>query len=139
MSHTNQVARRWFLRQCGVGLGSMALSQLLGAAAAVFGELEPGAEELGIGINEGRAVTLEKIGRRQRAVEFGELRLIVEHLQVAGRAGHEQEDDVLGLRRKMRLPRCTRVVRGSVSALLEERVQRDGAQSNAALLQKPPA
>src|ERR1700736_4484196 len=27
-----QIARRWFLRQCGVGLGAMALGQLLGAS-----------------------------------------------------------------------------------------------------------
>ena len=29
--HTNakQIARRWFLQECGVGLGAMALGQLL--------------------------------------------------------------------------------------------------------------
>src|SRR5580704_12402498 len=27
-----QIARRWFLQQCGVGLGAMALGQLLGAS-----------------------------------------------------------------------------------------------------------
>src|SRR5438874_9533073 len=30
-ANPKQLARRWFLRECGVGLGAMALSQLLGA------------------------------------------------------------------------------------------------------------
>ncbi|HTN02397.1 MAG TPA: DUF1501 domain-containing protein, partial [Planctomycetaceae bacterium] len=32
-SHRQLVARRWFLQQCGVGLGSLALTDLLGQAA----------------------------------------------------------------------------------------------------------
>jgi hypothetical protein len=31
--HPTHLARRWFLQQCGVGLGAMALSQLFGAAS----------------------------------------------------------------------------------------------------------
>src|SRR5690348_7996647 len=31
-TYRNQVARRWFLQECGVGLGAMALGQLLGAS-----------------------------------------------------------------------------------------------------------
>src|SRR5579859_6255163 len=31
-AYRNQIARRWFLQQCGVGLGTMALGQLLGAS-----------------------------------------------------------------------------------------------------------
>src|ERR1700730_7503910 len=31
-AYRNQIARRWFLQQCGVGLGAMALGQLLGAS-----------------------------------------------------------------------------------------------------------
>ena len=72
----------------------------LGAALAVFGELEFRSEQLRIRIDERRAIALQQIGGRQRAVEFGELRLVVEQLEVARRAGHEQEDDVLGLGRK---------------------------------------
>ena len=34
------VARRWFLRQCGVGLGSIALASLLGTEKT-FGALTP--------------------------------------------------------------------------------------------------
>ncbi|HTM48979.1 MAG TPA: DUF1501 domain-containing protein [Bryobacteraceae bacterium] len=36
-----QVARRWFLQQCGVGLGSMALSQLLGASENPLAPRQP--------------------------------------------------------------------------------------------------
>lgn len=32
-AHPKQVARRWFLEQCGVGVGAMALSQLFGKAS----------------------------------------------------------------------------------------------------------
>ena len=32
------MARRWFLRDCGVGLGSMALAQLLGPPGAMRGD-----------------------------------------------------------------------------------------------------
>jgi hypothetical protein len=36
-----QVARRWFLQQCGVGLGSMALGQLLGASENPLAPKQP--------------------------------------------------------------------------------------------------
>src|SRR3954467_10643192 len=32
--HQANIARRWFLQQCGVGLGAIGLSQLLGESAA---------------------------------------------------------------------------------------------------------
>src|SRR5262249_28458392 len=32
-TNTRLIARRWFLRQCGVGLGAVALAKLLGAAS----------------------------------------------------------------------------------------------------------
>src|SRR5947208_14413588 len=35
------IARRWFLQQCGVGLGSMALASLLGADKAFGGTKTP--------------------------------------------------------------------------------------------------
>src|SRR6266566_1033054 len=37
----NLIARRWFLQQCGVGLGSMALASLLGADKAFGGTKTP--------------------------------------------------------------------------------------------------
>ena len=81
----------------------------LGAALAVPGELELGAEQLRVGLDERGAIALDQLRRRQRAVELGELRLVVEQLQVAGRAGHEEEQDPLGLRCIMRRLRRQRI------------------------------
>ena len=67
----------------------------LGAALAVLGELELRPQQLRVRIDERGPIALEQLGRRQRAVELRELRLVVEQLQVARRPGHEQEDDVL--------------------------------------------
>ena len=74
------------------------------------------------GIDERGAIALEQLGRRQRAVELGELRLVVEQLQVAGRAGHEQVDDALGLRRVVRLLRRERIQGGILQSGCEPRV-----------------
>ena len=55
------------------------------------------------GIDERRAIALQKFRRRQRAIELRQLRLVVEQLQVAGRAGHEEKDHALGLGSELRL------------------------------------
>ena len=39
--HPKQVSRRWFFEQCGVGLGSIALAQLLGQNASAAESLDP--------------------------------------------------------------------------------------------------
>ena len=39
--HPKQVSRRWFFEQCGVGLGSIALAQLLGQNASAAEALDP--------------------------------------------------------------------------------------------------
>src|ERR1700757_2858987 len=46
--HPVAVSRRWFLKQCGVGLGAIALQNLMGnaAAAAIQGKTEPLAPKL---------------------------------------------------------------------------------------------
>ena len=54
------------------------------------------------GIDERGAIALEQFGRRQRAVELGQFRLVVEQLQMARCPGHEQEDHALGLGGEMR-------------------------------------
>ena len=91
------------------------------AALAVLGELELRPEQLRVRIDERGAIALEQIGRRQRAVELGELRLVVEQLQMARRAGHEEEDDALGLRREVRLLRRERIVCRGVEQLAAAR------------------
>src|SRR6188472_1934224 len=40
------LARRWFLKECGVGLGSIALGQLAGGRTALASSLEPMAAKL---------------------------------------------------------------------------------------------
>ena len=80
-----------------------------------------GPEQLGVGVDERRAIALEQLGRGQRAVELGELRLVVEQLQVARPARHEQEDHPLGLGREVR-----RLGRQRIDALA---ARRRGARS----------
>ena len=110
----------------------------LGAALAVLGELELRAEQLRVRIDERGPVALEQLGRRQRAVELGELRLVVEQLQVAGRAGHEQEDDVLRARRKVRLLRRERIGgRRAAPCAAGQLAERDRPQADAAFLEEP--
>ena len=64
-------------------------------ALAVLREVETRAEQSRIRIDKRRAVVFEQLRGRQRAVEFRELRLVVEQFEVARRARHEQVDDVL--------------------------------------------
>ncbi len=59
------------------------------------------AEHLRHALNEGEAFAFEKRLRTIPAVQFGQFRLVVEHLQRAWRAGHVHEDDALGPRREM--------------------------------------
>src|SRR5262245_23558068 len=95
-----------------------------------------------IRIDERRAIALKQFGRRQRAVEFGELRLVVEHLQVARRSGHEEENDVLGLRREVRLlwrQRIVGVLSRRVARAREQMVERERAHPDAALFDEPAA
>ena len=119
----------------------------LGPRLAVPGELELRAQQLGIRIDERRAVALEQLGRGQLAVEPGELGLVVEELQVARAAGHEQEDHPLGLGGEMGRPGRQRVDalgrgrrrRSRVARLAEQLAQGHRSQADAALLQEPAA
>jgi hypothetical protein len=82
----------------------------LGVALAVLSELELRSQELGLRIDEGGTVAFEQFGRRQLAVEPCQFWLVVEQFHVARPAAHEQEDDVLRLRGKVRLLRGERIV-----------------------------
>jgi hypothetical protein len=105
-----------------------------GAALPVFRELELRSEQLRVRVDERGAVALQQVGGRQRAVELRKLRLVIEHLEMARRSGHEQEDHRLRLRLVMRLLRGQRVLRGGGT---RELAQRHGAESDAALIDKP--
>ena len=112
----------------------------LGAALAVLGELELRPEQLRVRIDERGPIAFEQLGGRQRAIELGELRLVVEQLQMARRAGHEQEDDVLRPRPEMaaasaqadRRPRERRPCAGQLT-------ERNRPQPDAALLARTSA
>ena len=60
------------------------------AALSVTGEFELGAEQRGAGIDEGGAVALQEIRRRELAVPLGELGFVVEEFEVTGGACHEE-------------------------------------------------
>ena len=103
-----------------------------------------GPSSLELGIDERRAITLEQLRRRQGAVEFRELRLVIEQFQMARRARHEQVNDVLRLGREMRLRGASglvmrRVGRGRDCVFAHQRMQRDRAETDAAFLQEPAA
>src|SRR5262249_54228602 len=75
-------------------------------------------------------------------VEASELRLVVEQLQVARSAGHEQEDHALGLRRVVRLSGHERIGDGrgiGGGAAVEEFGEGEGAEPDGALLEEPAA
>ena len=69
----------------------------LGAALAVPGKLELGAEQLRAGIDERRPIALDQLRGRQRAVELRQLRLVVEHLEMAGRPAMNRNSTRLAL------------------------------------------
>ena len=81
----------------------------------------------------------ERLGDRL-AVPLAQLGLVLEQLELAGPAGHEEEDDALRLRRPMPRPRGERVIvsggDAAAVALIQERSERDGAQSDAANLRR---
>ena len=55
-------------------------------------EFELGAEQLGIGVDEGGAVALEEFGGRELAAPLGELGLVIEQFEVTGTAVVENQE-----------------------------------------------
>jgi hypothetical protein len=103
--------------------------------------LELWSQQSGVRINERRAIPFEKFSRRQLAISFGQLGLVIEHLQMAGSTGLENIDNSLGLAGEMRLPRCQRIrnrIRLSfIQIRRQQRSGRYGPKANAAISQKP--
>ena len=69
----------------------------LGPGLSVLGEGKAWAEDRGIRLDESIALALDHRGRDGLALDFLELGLVVEELELAGKAGHEQIDHPLGL------------------------------------------
>jgi hypothetical protein len=71
-----------------------------------------------------------------------QLVLLVEQVELAGRAGHVQVDDALGLRRQRRRLRRERirvVARRREAVASEQLAERERAQARAAALEQPAA
>ena len=120
----------------------------LGARLAVLLEREGRAEQPRRALDEREPLPLRnELRGNLLAVVLLQRRLVVEQIELRRRAGHEQIDDVLGLRREVRRARRERTV-GSVCAnsrssssadsatpadaeagLLEEMAARDGAKN----------
>ena len=66
------------------------------------GKLELRAHDRGIGADEGQALACGDGSRQGFAVHFGQVRLEVEEVEMAGGTGHEEVDDGLGLAWKLR-------------------------------------
>jgi hypothetical protein len=104
---------------------------------SIAAELEPGAEQLRIGIDECGAIAFEQFPPGQRSIVFGELRFVVEQLQMAGRARHEEENDVLRFGREVE-PWGQRIV-GGVARIPPSGGPARGSQPDAALFEEPAA
>ena len=110
-------------------------------ALAVLGELEARPEHGRIGPDEGVALAADDRRRHRLAFELRQLRLVVEQIELARRAGHEQMNDALRLRREVRLARRQRVCVGATrpprrrdaNASVSSAGERDLAHADAAL------
>ncbi len=73
------------------------------------GELEFRSQQFRFRIDERRPIIFQQFRRRRGAVEFRQLRLVIEQLQMTRRAGHEQIDYPFGFRLVVRRLRGKRI------------------------------
>ena len=73
-----------------------------GAGLAVAGELIARSQHGGVGTDERVALAVDDRRREGLAFQLGQLGLVVEELELRGRAGHEEVDDRFGLGRMVR-------------------------------------
>ncbi len=109
----------------------------LRAALAMLREGVFRAEQFRVGVDECCSIALQQFRRRQGPVELGQLRFKIKHLQVTGGAGHEQENDVLRLGRKMRLLGSKQALGLGITTKQVRRSHR--SQSDSAILEEPAA
>ena len=127
-------------RQVRKGFGN------LSAGLAVSAELELAGEEGGVRLDEGVLLPFDDFRGHRLAVEFLELRLVVEQVELRRRAAHEEVNDVVGLGRVVgRIGRegaahLRRRRRGRGGARTgQQRAERHRAEPDAALLKEPAA
>ena len=105
----------------------------LRAGLAVFCKGEFRAKQCGIWVDERGAVAFQQFSRRKRAIEFCQLRFVIEQLQMARCASHEKVDHVLCFGWEMWLLRRERVGLaglgggGGLCVTTQEAMQRDGS------------
>ena len=104
------------------------------------GELGP--QQRCAGGDERRAIALQQPGRGKLAAPLRQLGLMVEELELAGPAGHEQVNDALGPGTEVRrfgYERAGRSRRSGGGIPAQQLVERHGAQAHAAFLEEPAA
>ncbi len=94
-------------------------------------------------VHEGEAFAFDELIGDGFAVQRRQLRFVVEQFELAGTAGHEQENDVLRPRRVMRCFRSQRIDQGrrfgSRVAVVEQRSQRERADTESAIVKEMTA
>jgi hypothetical protein len=113
------------------------------AAVAELPEFPLGPEQLVVGLDESGAITFEQFRWRNRSVEAGERRLVLEEIDVARRSSHEEKDDPFrgaGIVRILRGERIGRGCRrGGLPGTREEVIEGDASESNPAVTKEPAA
>jgi hypothetical protein len=111
----------------------------LGAALAVPGEAKLRSEKFGARVDERGTIAFHELGRRQCAVVFSQLWLVIEEFQVTRRAGHEQINDVFGTSGEMRPLRRWAIGGGFGRLYTSQLAECNCAEAYAALFKEPAA
>ena len=69
----------------------------------MFGELKLGGIERSVRLDESVLLAHDDLRRHRLAIEFGQHRLVIEQIKLAGGAAHEKIDHAVGLRLEVRL------------------------------------
>src|SRR5207302_1012204 len=90
-------------------------------------------------VHEGEALTLDQRLRDRLAVQFDQLRLVIEELELARAAGHEEKDDILRARRMMaHVAGNERRIGAEEPLLIQHRRECDAAQADATAAEEMP-
>ena len=115
------------------------------AALAVFGEFEFAGEQRRVRLDKRVFLAHHDFLGHGLAVVFGQHRLVIEQIELARRAAHEQINDARGVRFEVGLFRSERVgrrgsfCRAESFVRAEQRRERHRAEAHAALLEEPAA
>jgi hypothetical protein len=123
------------------------------AGLAVPRELEARGHDRGVSLDEGVALVFDDIGGDGLAVVLREGGLVIEQVELRGRAGHEEVDDAFGFWREVRVARCEGILGrrrwkmedgrwrcgGEGSVAEEQRCEGDFADADAALREEVAA